>query len=81
MIFIDISFQFFTDEDKVNLLQDTFLLAYRGLIDYIEPLRITQSLMKTNTKQFVIWRTLQWHWELLADVVEYLPDTWQKFKV
>lgn len=65
----------------MNLIQDTFLLAYKGLIDYIEPLRIITSLMKINSQQFVIWRALQWHWELLADTVEYLPETWKKFKV
>jgi hypothetical protein len=74
-------FQFFSDEDKVNLIQDTFLLAYKGLIDYIEPLRIMKSLVNIKTKQFVIWRTFQWHWENLADLIEYFPDTWKKFKV
>ncbi len=39
------------------------------------------SLRKINTKQFVTWRTFQWHWELLADLIEYLPETWTKFKV
>lgn len=73
--------QFFSDEDKVNLLQDTFLLAYKGLVDYIETLRIVRSLVNINSKQFVIWRTFQWHWEILADVMEYLPNTWTKFKV
>ena len=73
-------FQLFSDEDKVNLLQDAFLLAYKGLIDYIEPLRIFRSLVQIDTKQYVIWRTFQWHWDLLADVVEYLPETWTKFK-
>lgn len=73
-------FQLFSDEDKVNLLQDAFLLAYKGLIDYIEPLSIFRSLVQIDTKQYVIWRTFQWHWDLLADVVEYLPETWTKFK-
>ncbi|UJR37822.1 hypothetical protein I4U23_030512 [Adineta vaga] len=71
---------FFSDEDKVNLIQDTFLLAYKGVIDYIEPLRIIQSLVKINSKQFVIWRTLQWHWEVLTDLIEHLPNLWSKFK-
>jgi hypothetical protein len=39
------------------------------------------SLVKIKTKQYVIWRTFQWHWELLADLIEYLPDTWIKFRV
>ncbi|CAF3616264.1 unnamed protein product [Adineta steineri] len=71
---------FFSDEDKVNLIQDAYLLAYKGLIDYMEPLHILQSLIKINSTQFVIWRTFQWHWELLADLTEYLPDLWTKFK-
>ncbi|CAF1112484.1 unnamed protein product [Adineta ricciae] len=71
---------FFSDEDKVNLIQDTFLLAYRGLVDYIEPLRIIQSLVKIDSKQFVIWRTFQWHLEVLTDLVEFLPNLWPKFK-
>ncbi len=65
----------------MNLIQDTFLLAYKGLVDYIEPLRIMKSLVNIHTQQFVIWRTFQWHWELLADLVEYFPDTWTTFKV
>ncbi len=51
------------------------------MIDYIEPLRIMKSLVKINTEQFVIWRAFQWHWELLADLIEYLPKTWTKYKV
>ncbi|CAF0733249.1 unnamed protein product [Rotaria sordida] len=71
---------FFSDEDKVNLLQDSFLLAYKGLIDYIEPLRIVSSLMNTTSKQSVIWCTFQWHWDILTELVEHLPNTWTKFK-
>ncbi|CAF3867869.1 unnamed protein product [Rotaria magnacalcarata] len=70
----------FSDEDKVNLLQDAFLLAYKGLIDYIEPLRILTTLVNINSNQFVIWRTFQWHWDLLTDLIEHLPNTWTKFK-
>ncbi len=40
-----------------------------------------KSLVKINTEQFVIWRAFQWHWELLADLIEYLPETWAKYKV
>ncbi|CAF1272229.1 unnamed protein product [Rotaria sp. Silwood1] len=71
---------FFSDEDKVNLLQDSFLLAYRGLIDYIEPLRIFSSLTNIKSKQYVIWCTFQWHWDLVTDLVQHLPNTWKKFK-
>ncbi len=62
-------------------MQDTFLLGYRGLIDYMEPLRIVRSLVNINIEQFVHWRTFQWHWEKLADLIDYLPDTLPKFQV
>jgi hypothetical protein len=62
-------------------MQDSFLLAYKGLISYSEPLRIINSLVKINTKQFVHWRTFQWHWDTLASLIDYLPDTSAKFQV
>jgi hypothetical protein len=62
-------------------MQDTFLLAYKGLIDYIESLRIVRSLVKINTKPYVHWRTFQWHWETLAHLIDYLPDTLPTFQV
>ena len=65
----------------MNILQDSFLLAYKGLINYIEPLRIVRALVKINSEEFVIWRALQWHWDLLSDLVEYLPNTWTLFRV
>ncbi|UJR08425.1 hypothetical protein I4U23_012695 [Adineta vaga] len=71
---------FFSDEDKTNLLQDTFLLAYKGLIDYTEPLRIVRSLIKINTKQYVHWKTFEWHWIKLADLVGNLADTLPQFQ-
>lgn len=77
---IELQPTFFSDEDKINLIHDTFLLAYKGVIDYIEPLRLMKSLVKTNTNQYVIWKTFQWHWEILADIVEYRADLWTKFR-
>ncbi|CAF1247472.1 unnamed protein product [Rotaria sordida] len=71
---------FFSNEDKVNLMQDTFLLAYKGLVDYSEPLRIVRSLVQINMTQYVHWKTFQWHWETLAELVDYLPDTLTKFE-
>lgn len=65
----------------MNLLQDAFFLAYKGLVDYIEPLRIVTSLINTNSNRFIIWRTFQWQWDILTDLVEYLPNIWTKFKV
>jgi hypothetical protein len=62
-------------------MQDSFLLAYKGLIGYAEPLRITNSVVKINTQQFVHWRTFQWHWDTLADLIDYLPDTLTNFQV
>ncbi|CAF1636307.1 unnamed protein product [Rotaria magnacalcarata] len=71
---------FFSIEDKVNLMQDTFLLAYKGLIDYAEPLRIIRSLTKIHMTEYVHWRTFQWHWDTLAELIDYLPDTLTKFR-
>ena len=62
-------------------MQDTFLLAYKGLINYIEPLRMVRSLVKINMTEFVHWRTFEWHWEKLADLIDYLPDILTKFQV
>ena len=67
--------------DKINFLQDTFLLAYKGLIDYTEPLRLMRSLVKTNTQQHIHWQTFEWHWSTLVSLVDYLPDTLPKFQV
>ena len=61
----------FTNEDKVNLLQDTFLLAYKGSIDYSETLAILRSLVNSKMDQYVLWRTFEWHWENLANLIEY----------
>ncbi|CAF0728802.1 unnamed protein product [Adineta steineri] len=71
---------FFSNEDKVNLIQDTFLLAYKGLIDYHESLRIIKSLEKLNMTEYVHWKTFQYHWDILADLIDYLPDTLTKFQ-
>ncbi|CAF1531968.1 unnamed protein product [Adineta steineri] len=71
---------FFSNEDKVNLIQDTFLLAYKGLIDYHESLRIIKSLGKLNMTEYVHWKTFQYHWDILADLIDYLPDTLTKFQ-
>ncbi|CAF3811776.1 unnamed protein product [Rotaria sp. Silwood1] len=70
----------FSNEDKVNLMQDTFLLAYKGLVDYTEPLRIVRSLVKINMIEFVHWKTFEWHWQTLADLVDYLPNTLTEFQ-
>ncbi len=32
-------------------------------------------------QQFVHWGTFEWHWETLADLVDYLPDTLPSFRV
>ena len=53
----------------MNLLQDAFLLAYKGRAEYYEPLRIMRSLVLINTDQYVIWRTFQWHWEMLVELL------------
>ena len=74
-------FKFFSDEDKTNLVQDAFLLAYKGLIDYSEPLRLVRSLININIDQYVHWRTFEWHWENLARMVDYLPSTLTLFQV
>ncbi|CAF4170650.1 unnamed protein product, partial [Adineta steineri] len=71
---------FFSNEDKINLIQDTFLLAYKGLIDYHESLRIIKSLGKLNMTEYVHWKTFQYHWDILADLIDYLPDTLTKFQ-
>ena len=71
----------FSEEDKVNLMQDSFLLAYKGLVNYTAPLEIMTSLVKSNITQFVQWRTFEWHWETLATLVDYLPDTLKSFQV
>ncbi|CAF1059093.1 unnamed protein product [Adineta ricciae] len=71
---------FFSNTDKINFLQDTFLLAYKGLIDYAEPLRLMRSLVKTNTQQHIHWKTFEWHWSTLVSLVDYLPDTLPKFQ-
>jgi hypothetical protein len=65
----------------VNLIQDAFLLAYKGLIDYTAPLSIIKSLVKIDIQQFVHWNTFEWHWNTLADLVDYLPDTLPTFQV
>mgnify|MGYP006892793377 CR=1 FL=1 len=70
----------FTNEDKVNLLQDTFLLAYKGSIDYSETLAILRSLVNSKMDQYVLWRTFEWHWENLGEIVDYLPNTIDKFR-
>jgi hypothetical protein len=62
-------------------MQDAFLLAYKGLIDYTAPLNIIKSLVKIGIKQFVHWRTFEWHWEKLAEIIDYLPDTLINFQV
>lgn len=62
-------------------MQDTFLLAYKGLIDYNAPLGIFKSLVKITIQQFVHWKTFQWHWETLAELMDYLPDTLHNFQV
>jgi hypothetical protein len=62
-------------------MQDYFLLAYKGLVNYSAPLEIMKSLVKSNTTQFVQWRTFEWHWETLATLVDYLPDTLKSFQV
>lgn len=71
----------FSNEDKVNLLQDTFLLAYKGLIGYHAPLEILKALFKTKVEQFVHWRTFEWHWETLAELIDYLPNILPDFRV
>ncbi|CAF1192609.1 unnamed protein product [Adineta steineri] len=71
---------FFSNEDRVNLLQDTFLLSYNGLVDYKEPLRIVRTLIKMNIEEYVHWRTFQWHWDTLANLVDYLPNILDKFQ-
>lgn len=62
-------------------MQDTFLLAYKGLVDYTEPLRIVRSLITINITEFAHWKTFQWHWETLANLIDYLPETLTKFQV
>jgi hypothetical protein len=32
-------------------------------------------------QQFVHWGTFEWHWETLAELVDYLPDTLTNFQV
>ncbi|UJR17738.1 hypothetical protein I4U23_004636 [Adineta vaga] len=71
---------FFSNEDKINFIQDTFLLAYKGLIDYHEPLRIINSLGEQNITEYVHWRTFQYHWDILVDLIDYLPDTLMTFQ-
>lgn len=66
---------FFTDADKTNLLHDAFLLAYRGLIDYAEPLRIVRSLIRTTMQQYTQWKIFQWHIENLASLLDYRSST------
>jgi hypothetical protein len=73
--------QLFSEEDKVNLLQDSFLLAYKGVIDYTEPLGLVNSLMNIDSSSYVIWRTFQWHWDTLAHIIQYSSAAWIKFKV
>jgi hypothetical protein len=62
-------------------MQDAFLLAYKGLVDYTAPLGIMKSLVKISITEFVQWRTFEWHWETLATLVDYLPDTLPSFQV
>jgi hypothetical protein len=62
-------------------MQDSFLLAYKGLIDYTAPLNIIKSLVNISIEEFVHWRTFEWHWETLADLIDYLPDTLINFQV
>jgi hypothetical protein len=62
-------------------MQDSFLLAYKGLIDYTAPLNIIKSLVKNRIEQFVHWRTFEWHWETLAEIIDYLQDTLINFQV
>lgn len=30
--------------------------------------------------QYVFWRTFEWHWENLGTIVDYLPDTIERFR-
>jgi len=62
-------------------MQDSFLLAYKGLIDYTAPLNIIKSFVKNRIEQFVHWRTFEWHWETLAEIIDYLPNTSINFQV
>ena len=62
-------------------MQDSFLLAYKGLINYTEPLRIVNSLVKINIEQYAHWRTFQWHWDTLGVLVDYLSETLSQFQV
>jgi len=62
-------------------MQDTFLLAYKGLIDYNVPLNLMKSLIKININKFVHWRTFEWHWENLANLIDYLPNIRTNFQV
>lgn len=62
-------------------MHDAFLLAYRGLADYKTPLMITNSLVKHQIKQYVHWRTLEWHWEKLAEVIDYRTEILPAFQV
>jgi hypothetical protein len=62
-------------------MQDVFLLAYKGRVKYTEALSILRSLVKINIDQYVHWRTFQWHWETLASLIDYLPQTNAKFQV
>ncbi|CAF1380877.1 unnamed protein product, partial [Didymodactylos carnosus] len=63
--------EYFSDEDKTNLIHDAFLLSYKGVIEYEAPLRIVKTLRTTNNKQYVLWKTFQWHWDNLANVMEH----------
>ncbi|CAF1318772.1 unnamed protein product [Adineta ricciae] len=71
---------FFSIEDQINLLQDTFLLAYKGLGDYLHPLTIVDSIGKTSMTEYVQWRTFQYHWDILADLIDHRPDILTKFQ-
>lgn len=62
-------------------MQDAFLLAYRGRVDYSAPLMIIKALVKHQIKQYVHWRTFEWHWEKLAELIDYLPETLPAFQV
>ena len=62
-------------------MQDAFLLAYRGLVDYVAPLMIIKPLVRQQMTRYVHWRTFEWHWETLAELIDYRSEILPQFQV
>lgn len=62
-------------------MQDAFLLAYRGLGDYSAPLMHIKSLITQQMMRYVHWRTFEWHWEKLAELIDYRSEILPQFQV